>query len=206
MSSNSGGLFNLPAFIESGLVMAQSAMKNMQRTLDDLTGHGHEVKGAPVNGPENVDLAVADFANRLTRVARYSPMELSQLPVASGEILAAARAAFRNVDLTDPRNVAFPVQLALSLGTLFTESALRGLVTLDVVGPARLPRLVSDFFEMFTETPVFAGLEYGELIDKCEARLAVAPGDQRARLELARLLSKCGRYEDADREFKEDSR
>ena len=64
------------------------------------------------------------------------------------------------------------------------------------------PRLVSDFFEMFTETPVFAGLEYGELIDKCEARLAIAPDDYRARLELARVLSKCGRYEDADREFK----
>jgi len=202
MSGNSSGLFSLPSFIETGLVMAQSAMKNMQRTLDDLTGHGHEVKGAPVNGPENVDLAVADFANRLTRVARYSPMEMAQLSAAPGEILSAARAAFRNVDLRDPRNVAFPVQLALSLGTLFTESALRGLVTLDVVGPARLPRLVSDFFEMFTETPVFAGLEYGELIDKCEARLAAAPDDQRARLELARILSKCGRYEDADVEFK----
>jgi tetratricopeptide (TPR) repeat protein len=202
MSGNSNPLFTIPSFIETGLVMAQSAMKTAQRTLDTITGIGHDVKGAPINGPEDVDLAVADFANRLTRVARYSPMELSQLPAASSEILAAVKASFRNVNLTDPRQLAFPVQLALSVGTLFTESALRGLVTLDVVGPNRLPRLVSDFFEMFTETPVFAGLEYGDLIDKCEARLNVAPEDYRARLELARILSKCGRYEDADVEFK----
>src|SRR6185312_11181053 len=87
-------------------------------------------------------------------------------------------------------------------GTLFTESCLRGLVTLDVVGPGRIPKLVEDFFEMFTETPIFAGLEYGELIDRCEKRLKVAPGDYRMRIELARVLSKCGRYEDADVEFK----
>src|SRR5208282_413212 len=104
------------------------------------------------------------------------------------------------VDLKDPRHAAFPVQLVLSLGTLFTESALRGLVTLDVVGPAKLPRLVTDFFEMFTEAPVFNGLEYGELIDKCEMRLAIDPNDHRMRMELARILSKCGRYEDADAE------
>jgi tetratricopeptide (TPR) repeat protein len=202
MNGNSN-LFNLPAFIESGLVMAQSAMKNVQRTLDNLTGHEPEkMNSAPVNGPEGVDLALSDFVNRLTRVARYSPMEFSQLTAASSDILAAARASFRNLDITDPRNIALPVQMALSAGTLLTQSALRGLVTLDVVGPARLPRLVSDFFEMFTEAPVFNNLEYGDLIGKCETRLAAVPDDHRTRLELARLFSKCGRYEDADREFK----
>jgi tetratricopeptide (TPR) repeat protein len=195
-------MFNLPALIENGLLAAQAAMKHAQRTLDDLTGHSGEIRGAPVNGPQNIDLAVADFADRLTRVARYSPLEFSQLGPASGEVLEAVRTSFRNFSLTDPRNVALPVQVALSLGTLLTESALRGLVTLDVVGMERLPRLVSDFFEMFTETPVFAGLEYGELIEKCETRLSTNPDDNRARLELARTLSKCGRYEDADREFK----
>jgi tetratricopeptide (TPR) repeat protein len=204
MSNGYGSLFEFSSgLLEAGLVMAQSAMKNAQNTIDKLTGHNNgSVKGAPVNGPEDLDLAVADFANRLTRVYRYAPLELAQLPAASSDILAAARESFRNLNLKDPRNLAFPVQLALSLGTLFTESALRGLVTLDVVGPARVPRLVEDFFEMFTETPVFAGLEYGELIDRCEKRLAQVPDDYRARMELARVLSKCGRYEDADVEFK----
>jgi hypothetical protein len=129
-------------------------MKNAQHTLDKLTGQENgAVKGAPVNGPADLDLAVADFATRLMRVYRYSPHEVAQLPAASADIVAAARESFRNLDLKGPRNFAFPVQLALSVGTLFTESALRGLATLDVVGPARIPRLVEDFFEMFTETP-----------------------------------------------------
>src|SRR5262249_52529526 len=150
-----------------------------------LTGHPNGgIKGAPVNGPEDLDLAVEDFANRLMRVYRYTPLEWSQLSASSGDVMAAARESFRNVDLKDPRNLALPVQLALSFGTLFTESCLRGLVTLDVVGPGRVPRLVEDFFEMFTETPVFAGLEYGEVIDRCEKRLATVPNDYRARMEL----------------------
>ncbi|HVY94059.1 MAG TPA: FG-GAP-like repeat-containing protein [Bryobacteraceae bacterium] len=201
MSGNN--LFGLPALLESGLVMAQSAMKTAQSTIDKITGlNDGSVKGAPINGPEDLDLAVADFANRATRVYRYAPLELSSLPGASSDLIAAAKESFRNVKLTDPRNITLPVQLALSMGTLFTESCLRGLVTLDVVGPARIPKLVEDFFEMFTETPVFAGLEYGDLIDRCENRLKTAPDDYRMRLELARVLSKCGRYEDADVEFK----
>ncbi|MFN0167576.1 MAG: FG-GAP-like repeat-containing protein [Bryobacteraceae bacterium] len=183
--------------------MAQSAMKSAQHTIDKLTGQNNGgVKGAPVNGPQDLDLAVADFVARLMRVYRYSPLDLAQLPATSVDIVAAARESFRNLDLKDPRNFALPVQLALSVGTLFTESALRGLVTLDVVGPGRLPRLVQDFFEMFTESPVFVGLEYGELIDRCEKRLAGAPNDHRTRMELARVMAKCGRYEDADVEFK----
>src|ERR1017187_7164897 len=98
MSGPSNSFFSIPSFIEAGLVAVQTAMKSAQRTLDDITGHGHEIKGAPVNGPGDVDLAVADFANRLTRVARYSPMELSQLATASSEVISAARASFRNVD------------------------------------------------------------------------------------------------------------
>jgi hypothetical protein len=195
--------FGIPALLESGLVAAQSAMKTAQGAIDKITGlNDGTVKGPPVNGPEDLDLAVADFANRATRVYRYAPLDWTSLPSASSDLVAAAKESFRNIKLTDPRNVVLPVQFALSMGTLFTESCLRGLVTLDVVGPARIPKLVEDFFEMFTETPIFAGLEYGELIDRCEKRLKDAPDDYRMRIELARVLSKCGRYEDADVEFK----
>src|SRR5690349_9771993 len=126
MSKGLGSLFEIPsALLEAGLVMAQSAMKNAQGAIDKFTGHQNGVvKGAPVNGPADLDLAVADFATRLMRVYRYSPRELAHLPTASADILAAAKESFRNLDLKDPRNLAFPVQLALSVGTLFTESAL----------------------------------------------------------------------------------
>lgn len=204
MSDGSGFWFALPAgMLETGLVMAQTAMKGAQQTIDRITGHNNgAVKGAPVNGPEDLDLAVVDFVNRLMRIYRYSPLEIAHLRPVSNDVLAAARESFRKVNLKDPRNLALPAQMALSMGTLFTESALRGLVTLEVVGPGKASRLVEDFFEMFTETPIFTGLEYGELIDRCEKRLALFPGDERARMELSRVLSKCGRYEDADLEFK----
>jgi tetratricopeptide (TPR) repeat protein len=204
MNRDYGSIMAFPTgLLEAGLVMAQSVLKNAQSTIDKLTGHNPgTVKGAPVNGPEDIDLALVDFLTRVSRVYRYTPLELAQLPTASSDILAAARESFRNLDLKDPRNLALPIQFALSMGTLFTESALRGLATLDVVGLSRVPRLVEDFYEMFTEIPVFAGLEYGELIDRCEKRLATAPNDYRARMELARVLSKCGRYGDADVEYK----
>jgi tetratricopeptide (TPR) repeat protein len=202
MSSENKSQSILPSFIETGLIMAQSAMKTAQKTISTLTGSASDPQADPADGPAGIDPAVSDFMHRLTRLARYSPLDISQVPAMSNELLSAAKASFKNVNFADPRNVTLPLQLALSVGTLFTESTLRGLVTLDVVGPERMPRLVSDFFEMFSEAPVFNGLEYGDLIEKCETRLAAAPDDHRIRLELARVLSKCGRYEDADNEFK----
>ena len=203
MSRDHNSILAFPSsLLEAGLVMAQNAMKNAQNTIEKITNQNGSTGGAPLNGPEDVDYAIVDFLTRVARVYRYTPMDLAQLPAASSDILAAARESFRNMDLRDPRNIAFPLRLALSMGTLMTESALRGLVALDVVGLERVPRLVEDFYEMFTEIPVFAGLEYGILIDKCEKRLAVAPGDHRARMELARVLAKCGRYMDSDVEYK----
>jgi hypothetical protein len=196
-------LFALPgSLLETGLVAAQSAMKSAQGTINKLTGlDDGSVKGAPIDGPADLDLAVADFANRLARVYRYGAHDLKGLPETPANIMAAARESFRNISLTDLRNLALPVQLTLSVGTLVTEAALRGLVSLSILGPARMPRFIDDFFEIVTETPVFAGLEYGELIERCELRLGEAPADQRCRLELARVYSKCGRYDDAAVEY-----
>ena len=200
MTDKLTSLFNLPAILESGLVAAHSTIKSVQRALD-TTGKDTAIKGAPVNGPETLDLAISDFVNRLTRVARYSPMELSQVGKASADVMAAAKEAFRNFSLNDI-DLSFPARVALSVGSLLTESALRGMIVYDVVGPTRMPRLVTDFFEMFTETPVFSRLEYNDLIEKCEQRLATHPNDERARLELARMLAKCGRYVEGAREYR----
>ncbi|MCU1327973.1 MAG: hypothetical protein JWN34_3343, partial [Bryobacterales bacterium] len=190
-------------FLESGLMMAQSAMKGVQGALNKVTGlDDGSVKGAPLDGPADLDLAVADFANRLTRVYRYGTHDLTGLTSAPRNVLSAARESFRNISLSDPRNLTLPLQLTFSVGTLVTEAALRGLVAVKIIRPARLPRFMGDFFEMLTETPVFAGLEYGELIDQCAVRLGEAPEDYRCRMEHARLLAKCGRYIEADLEYK----
>jgi tetratricopeptide (TPR) repeat protein len=113
----------------------------------------------------------------------------------------AARKSFSFVDLKDPRYLGFPAQLALSMGTLAIQSALRGLVTFEVVGPARYGKMMTDFFEMFTEVHVFIGLEYRELMDKYRVRLKAHPDDHSTRVELGRTLIKCGLYDDAAREL-----
>jgi hypothetical protein len=82
-----------------------------------------------------------------------------------------------------------------------TQSALRGLVTYDVMGPSRIQRLMTDFFDMFTELQVFVGLEYKDVIDRCTQRLAEAPNDHGMRLELGEALVKCGLYDEAVEEL-----
>jgi len=84
------------------------------------------LKAPPLEGPKDIDTAVSDFANRLARIARFTPWESSELGTAFRETVEAARRSFGYLDLGDLRNVAFPIQLALSFGTLMTQQALRG--------------------------------------------------------------------------------
>src|SRR2546430_2242469 len=76
-----------------------------------------------------------------------------------------------------------------------------GLATYEVVGSTRMQRLVTDFFELYTEQQVFVGLEYREVIDRGKARLAAEPGDHATRLDLGHTLLKCGLYEEAVQEL-----
>src|SRR5258708_7341888 len=64
-----------------------------------------------------------------------------------------------------------------------------------------MQRLVTDFFELYTEQQVFVGLEYREVIDRGKARLAAEPGDHGTRLDLGHTLLKCGLYEEAVQEL-----
>ncbi len=196
-------LFKSPsAWLETGLVRVQNALGTAQRAVDQLTGQPREeLKAPPVNGPENIDTAVSEFVDHLARILRYSPKDISHLPTASSQVVQAARKSFGNLDMASSSAFALPVQLALSFGTLFTQSALRGLVTYDVLGPNKIQRLMVDFFEMFTELHVFVGLEYQEVSTRCRARLETSPQDHGSRLELGQTLVKCGLYDDAEREL-----
>ena len=189
-------------WLETGLITVQNVMGTAQRAVDQVTGQQHrQLKAPPVNGPEDIDTAVSEFVDHLARIVRYSPKDFAHLPTASGQVVDAARKSFGFLDLSTPRALALPVQLALSFGTLFTQSALRGLVTWDVLGPDKIQRLMVDFFEMFTELQVFVGLEYTEVATRCRARLENTPGDHGTRLELGQTLVKCGLYEEAEREL-----
>jgi hypothetical protein len=190
------------ALIETGLVTMGSALSAAQRTVEMAMGQSKgPLKAPPVNGPAEIDAAVSEFMNSVARIARYTPLSASELAKASGEVVAAARRSFQYIDLKDPRSLGVPAQMALSFGTLFVQSALRGLATYDVVGSTRVQRLVNDFFELYTEQQVFVGLEYREVIDRGKARLAAAPGDHATRVDHGHTLLKCGLYEEAVQEL-----
>src|SRR5262249_15959088 len=155
----------------------------------------------PVNGPADIDAAVSEFMNRVARIARYTPLAASELAKVSSDVVDAARRSFQNIDLKDPRSIGVPAQMALSFGTLLVQSPFPGLATYDVVGTSRMQRLVTDFFELYSEQQVFVGLEYRDVIDRGKARLAEAPDDHGTRVDLGHTLIKCGLYEEAVQEL-----
>jgi VCBS repeat protein/ASPIC/UnbV protein len=189
------------SLIECELMIISSVLQTIQSTAAYLTGQksSEPLKTPPLNGPEDMDTAASEFANRMAQVVRFTPLEVSQLGSAFEKVLSAARVSFGNVDAANLRNIAFPIQLALSFGTLFIQQALRVLVTYELVGNRNYPRFLSDFFESFTDTPIFVGLEYRTLLEDYEARLVRRPDDDATRIELGRTQIKCGLHEVAAR-------
>ncbi len=205
MSSPLTQLLRLPsAMLEFGLTTAQKTFEAAQQTLESLTDQKKgQLTGAPVKGPHNMDTAVSDFAERAARIIRYMPLATSEIPEASRALAEAAKRSFGYLDFTDPKNAIVPLQMLFSVGSLAAQSALRGLMTYEMLGPTKIQTLLVDFFDMFTELQVFVGLEYREVIDKCEERLEKAPDDYRIRYELGETLVKCGLYEQAIREVRQ---
>ncbi len=195
-----GQLFKAPAaLLESGLLAAHSAIGTAQRGIELVTGQTRAPEaGAPVNGPTDIDIAVSDFANRLARIVRYTSTGASEVSRVSSDVAEAARRSFGFVDLTSPKSVVFPAQLALSVSSLAVQSALRGLATIEFFGPVKMQPMVRDFFEMYTELPVFIGLEYKDIVKRCEDHLKSSPDDYKTRLELGQILAKCGLYDQAE--------
>ena len=188
--------------LESALAAAQYLIVGAQQTLQALAGtEGQNRGGVPLAGPAETDGAVADFVNRAARIVRYMPGDTGELPAAAMRMAAAARQSFGYLDLTDPKNLLFPAQLALAVSRLATQSAQRGLAIYEVLGPDRVTVLFRDFFEMFTEFQVFVGLEYHDLIRRSRERIARAPDDYRTRLDLGKTLIKCGLYDQAEQEL-----
>lgn len=188
---------------ETGLLAMDSAMKTMQAGIETLAGQqrpGHLTK-PPLDGPQDVDTAVSDLANRVARIARHTPFEAQSVPAALSEIAQAVRRSFGYVDLRSPRSLILPLQIPFSVGTLITQQGLRGLATLDVVGLRRYPVFVSNVFEMFTEVHIYVSLQYKEVVERYQERVRTAPRDSAARAELGSILIKCGRYVEAAREL-----
>ena len=161
--------------------------------------------GAPMQGPADLDTAVSDFTNRLARIARYTPRAIEKIPEAWIEIKDAAHSSFGHLNLEGPRKIAFPFQLALSFGSLLAISTRRIAAMFRVMGPRKIRSLMRDFFVMHTEQAVFLGLQYDFVIERCKERLKAAPHDTATRIQLGRLMIKCGLYEEAEQELSQIS-
>jgi tetratricopeptide (TPR) repeat protein len=185
--------------VEAGLVTVNSALQSMQSAVASVAGQKptQPPTAPPLEGPEDIDSAASEFANRMARIVRFTPLEASELGPALHKALSAARISFGHLDHAKRRSFTFPVQLALSFGTLFIQQALRVLVTYEMVGPEKYPRFLTDFLESFTDTPIYIGLEYQALIDSYEERLMRRPDDAATRAELGRTQIKCGLHDQA---------
>ena len=117
--------------------------------------------------------------------------------------LRAARFSFGFVDWKDPRSLALGLAAPLSFVTLGAQAGQRGLVTLEAIGAPRYLDFLKYCVQIFSEFPVYVGLEYGEVIEKHERWLERHPGDAATRLELGRTLVKVGQYEEALNELEQ---
>jgi len=139
--------------IQKGLSGMHTVLTALQTTVQAITGQNRQEDSAipPVDGPQDINAAVDDFANRLACIARITAWQSHDMSTALREALAAARESFGYLDLSDPRNLAFPLQFVLSMGTLLVEAGLRGLVSYEALGADQFPKFCVDIFEIFTD-------------------------------------------------------
>ena len=193
-------LLQLPTgLIETGLTAMTAATRTMQQGLDSLTGTKPAAAATepPLNGPQSLDAAVSDFANRLTRIGHFRNPRHPDLGQMWGEVAESARRSFGFLSLRDPRILALPLTLPLSAGRLAADSLLRMYAAYSAVGGRQLPILLNNAVETFSEAGIFINLEYKDLIDRYLDRLRRDPEDFDAHLELGRAYSKCGLWDQA---------
>src|SRR5947209_16891160 len=102
MSTPWASLIKIPAtFLEAGLVAMNRGVRTVQASIETLAGQKSDpgMSRPPVNGPENLDNAFSDFANRLVRIGRLTPLEAPEIVKAMGEVVQSARRSFGYLDL-----------------------------------------------------------------------------------------------------------
>ncbi len=197
-------LLKLPTeVLETGLTALGEGVKAVQTTLEGLSGQGSYAARSepPVNGPQNLDAALAEFGNHLVRIGRTARPDAGHLMKTAQEALASAKRSFGYIDTADPRALALSLALPLSAGGMMAEAMLRGLVFFSIVGPRRFPKSTLDFMESTSDIAPFVRLQYKDLIDRHLERLKTAPEDAATRRELGRVYLKCGRYAEAVEEL-----
>ena len=185
---------------ETGLSLLDETMRAMQSVVGKISGQEPSAPSMepPWKGPQDIDAATVEFANRLALIVKSRPMNAGAMIGAWDDIRNAALQSFGGMDRRSLRQLAgLPIQLPLSFGTLLTQSSLRGLHAAYVVGFDRLPDLVSYAVEFFTDMEIFVTLQYKEYLVQLQRQVGDAPEDARARLKLGQTYIKLGRYSEA---------
>jgi tetratricopeptide (TPR) repeat protein len=183
---------------QMGLAMTDIAAGALQSTMERAARLPKDPGLAtPVHGPRDLDHALSELANRTLRIIHFTPPSAAAVPDAVRQWLQAARFSLRFVDWKDPRSLALLLIAPASLTTLGAQSGIRALATLEAIGAPRYLDFIKYCVQIFSEFPVYVGLEYGEVIDYQKNWLQDHPNDSATRTELGRTLVKVGRFEEA---------
>jgi hypothetical protein len=189
-----------PLVVEIGLRTVSRAIAAAQSWLGAIDGvpPSHVTVSPAVDGPDDIDRATSDFANRTARILRYASLTGARGRGVADEIADAFRASFARVAPRDLRAlVTFPIRLPLSFGSLLAQELVRGLHAFEIVGASHAPSFLVELVEAFLDNPVFQALQYKEEIERYRERLRAVPDDATARLQLGRTYIKCGLYAEA---------
>ena|SRR5258708_11184335 len=115
MRSRFAEFLKIPAgMVELGLTALDAGARTMRDGLDAVTRHKPprlSPHTPPVDGPRDLDTALADFANQMVRIGWVSLPEGLPLRQVAGDLLNSARRAFGYLDFKDPRTLALPLEL-----------------------------------------------------------------------------------------------
>jgi tetratricopeptide (TPR) repeat protein len=185
---------------EGGLSLVDSSLELAQKTTRQAFGHpGTRPRRAPLEGPEDVDAATSELANRLLRSALHARLTPRGVGEISREVVEAIEQSFRLRGAD--RWLALPFELPLSLASLGLRQAQLGMVAAQAVPEGGRGDFVGFITELFSDLHVYFSLQYRHEIDRWRERVRRHPGDARARLELGRTLLKCGLYREAIEEL-----
>ena len=190
--------------LETGLKLLDGMFRGMRSSLQP--DHERASVAADATGPRNVDGAVSELSNRLTRLTSMTAPE--DAPTVWREVLENVRDCFTGVD--GPQGGGRrSADVLLSSGTLIVQQALRGLTSHHTSPKGGFGTFVLNVLEVFDDAHVYATLQYREVLERYRQRLERAPGDGAARVEMARTYIKCGLYHEAIGELeiaREDTR
>jgi tetratricopeptide (TPR) repeat protein len=204
MSNSWENLLKIPtALLEAGAVLMNDGVREMQTSLESMAGQKclDGRMAPPVEGPQCLDAAIADFAVRMFRTARLVPLDAAELARAAPDVWKSAQKSFGYLDWNSPRAGLISLAAPLAAVGLGTQFMLRCMSLVTAIGPAKAMTWATNFADWLSDAGPFVGLQYRDWIEKHQQMLARRPDDAVTRVALGRLYIKCGLFDDAAREL-----